>query len=540
MPRQSRSQGFSGERPPNKLNLTRYCLANGVQNTPDKPALVVIKSDLPDDAVETWTYQNLESGILSLAHGLQRLGVAKGDRVMIDLANTSTYALLFFAASAIGAIPLPVSDQLTNDEVQFLNRNAAPAMIATTRHTDVFADGHHSPVFVTPNNLDAMIRAGDQGIYADTDANDPAYLIYTSGTTAEPKGVLHAHRAAWGRRPMYQDWYGITKDDRMLHAGAFNWTYTLGTGLMDPWVNGATAYVCTGKRTPALWPSLIRQTQATLFAAVPGVFRQILKYGQLENETVQPPFPTLRHGLTAGETPPPSLFEGWHNATRTPLYEALGMSEISTYISTGPNIPRQPGAVGKAQTGRSIAILADRLSNDAQDEPTRAEPLPAGKDGRLAVHRSDPGLMLGYWNRPKEEHDVFEGDWFVGGDRAVISSEGYVTHLGRSNDIMKALGYRVAPQEVEQVLVAHPCVSDAACAEVQVREGVSIIVAFVVPTPGQEVNKTELIETASRHLADYKVPKDVTFVDELPRTRNGKVKRTALSNLYQSNTEPKG
>ena len=125
-----------------------------------------------------------------------------------------------------------------------------------------------------------MLREAAAGDYADTAADDPAFLIYTSGTTASPKGVLHAQRSAFGRRPMYQGWYGIGPDDRMLHAGAFNWTFTLGTGLTDPWANGATAIIYTGEKDPALWPRAHRETGATLFAGVPGVYRQILKYAK--------------------------------------------------------------------------------------------------------------------------------------------------------------------------------------------------------------------------------------------------------------------
>ncbi len=140
-----------------------------------------------------------------------------------------------------------------------------------------------------------MMRHGERATYAPTAADDPAFLIYTSGTTAEPKGVLHAQRSALGRRPMYQGWYGLRPDDRVLHAGAFNWTFTLGTGLTDPWANGATAIIYTGERDPALWPRLIASTEATLFAAVPGVYRQILKYAN-PTRAAMPIAPPRSHG----------------------------------------------------------------------------------------------------------------------------------------------------------------------------------------------------------------------------------------------------
>lgn len=166
--------------------------------------------------------------------------------------------------------------------------------------------------------------------YADTACDDPAFLIYTSGTVGRPKGVLHGHRVAWGRRPMYQGWYGISPDDVILHAGAFNWTYTLGVGLIDPWANGATAVLYDGPADPAVWPELIARFGVTIFATVPSLYRRILKYGRFRRAGLD----TLRHGLTAGEPLPPTVLDAWRAATGTELYEALGMSEISTYIST--------------------------------------------------------------------------------------------------------------------------------------------------------------------------------------------------------------
>src|SRR5690606_19057308 len=330
-----------------------------------------------------------------------------------------------------------------------------------------------------------------------------------------PKGVLHGHRAAWGRRPMYQGWYGIRPSDRILHAGAFNWTYTLGTGLTDPWANGATAIIYTGPKDPSVWPRLIRSAEATIFAAVPTLFRQILRYAEVDRGTLGP----LRHGLIAGETPPPGLFEEWQGRTGLELYEALGMSELSTYISSAPSVPRKPGVVGKPQPGRSVVILPVEGGTT---------PLPPGEEGLLAAHRSDPGLMLGYWRRPDEEAEVFRGEWFIGGDLARMDEEGYVTHCGRANDIMKALGYRVAPQEVEAVLAEHPSIGEVACAEVQVRPDVSVIGAFVVLRPGAAPNAEEIKRFAAERLAAYKCPREIIFLDALPRTANGKLRRGDL------------
>lgn len=504
------------------FNMAAYCIGRAAHAVPGKAALLVVDSpDASAPPAETWSYAALQDSVLRVAAGLADLGLRRGDRLIIRLDNTSSYALLFFGAVAAGIVPVPTSSQLTEEEARFVVVDSGAAAIAEAPHLavpDLPADVRR----IDAETVAELLRYPSSADWAETSPEDPAFLVYTSGTTANPKGVLHAHRSALGRRPMVAGWYGLSSADRVLHAGAFNWTYTLGTGLTDPWANGATAIVYVGEKDPALWPRIIAGTQATIFAAVPSLYRQMLKYGAPTRDGLG----RLRHGLIAGETPPPGLFEDWTAATGRELYEALGQSEVSTYISSSPAVPRKPGRVGRPQEGRRVAILpvdAALPGNDA------TRPVPLGEDGLIAVHRSDPGLMLGYWNRPDEEAEVWRGDWFVGGDIGRMDEDGYITHLGRGNDIMKALGYRVAPQEVEAVLARCPGVAEVACREVQVRADVSVIGAFVVPAdPAHPPAADDVLAFAAAHLASYKCPRQVTIVATLPRTANGKVKRSAL------------
>ncbi len=507
---------FTGALPPKRFNMAHYVIRRAARERPEKLALLVFDKVDAYAPAEHWTFQQIEIAVLRIAGALQARGLAKGQRLLIRLDNTSAYALLFFGAIAAGLVPLATSIHLTEEEAAFLVSDSAACAVALADQLPRARIATGVDV-IGAEEVAHMMRVGPLAAYTDMRADDPAYMVYTSGTTANPKGVLHAQRAAWGRRPMYQGWYGVGPEDRMLHAGAFNWTFTLGSGLTDPWANGATAIIFTGEKTPGGWPRLIRRTGATLFAAVPGVYRQMLKYA---DAAALAGMHTLRHGLMAGEAPPEGLFDAWRQATGRNLYEALGMSEISTYISSSPSVPRKPGTVGRAQPGRAVAILP---------ESGGETPLAPGQPGLLAVHASDPGLMIGYWRRPQEEANVRRGDWFIGGDFASIDTEGYVTHLGRANDIMKAMGFRVAPQEVEAVLARHPGVAEVACGEQQVREGVSIIAAYVVPAaPDAVLDGAALMAYAAEHLAPYKCPRAVHQVERLPRTANGKILRRAL------------
>ena len=505
---------FAGELPPERFNMARYVIGAAAARDGRKIALEVVTDAASARPAEAWTYAEIEDAVLRTAAALLVKGLLPGDRLMIRMPNESGYAVLFFAAIAAGLVPIPTSSQLTAAEAQFILEDSGARAIALSPDL---------PIERLPAGV-ALIEAAEasrmrnwrsRAEYRDSRADDPAYMVYTSGTTSRPKGVLHAQRAAWGRRPMYEGWYGIGNGDRMLHTGAFNWTYTLGTGLTDPWANGATSIIYTGEKDPALWPRLIAAHGATIFAAVPGLYRQILKYAEPTPESLG----VLRHGLIAGEAMPPALFAEWKGRTGRTLYEALGMSELSTFVSSSPSVPPKTGAVGRPQTGRVVAIIPLEGGTD---------PLPPGEHGLLAAHRSDPGLMLGYWQRPDEEAQVLRGEWFVGGDVCSMDADGYVTHHGRANDLMKALGYRVAPQEVEAVIGQHPAVAEVACAEARVREDLSVIAAFVVLRDGMNTTREEIMAFAAARLAPYKAPREVIFLAHLPRAPNGKLLRREL------------
>jgi acetyl-CoA synthetase len=505
--------------PPARFNLARHCLSTGVVRPPDKEALVVVHdAGEPARGAERWTFGELERAAIATGHGLLAAGLEPGDRVVLRLGNTADFPIAWLGCMAAGLIGVPTSSQLTAEEVEFVVADSGARAVAGSVGPALTS----GPPLITTDDLARWRREGDHAAYRDfavTEADEPAFLVYTSGTSGRPKGVLHAHRSAWGRRPMYAGWSGLRPDDTMLHAGALNWTYTLGVGLTDPWAIGARAVVHARRRDPSVWGRIIEETGATVFAAVPGVYRQWLRAG-VDLEAIR----SLRHGLTAGEALAPSLLEEWRAATGRELFESLGMSEVSTFISSGPGVPVRPGSPGRPQEGRRVAVLP---SGDGAGD--RTEPVPAGEVGVLAVHRSDPGMMLGYWNRP-DEHP-WRGEWFVTADAVHVDEDGYVHHHGRVDDILNAGGYRVSPLEVEHVLVQHPAVADVAVVESVVREGVSIIAAYAVPAdPDAEegLDAAAVLAFAREHLAAYKCPKELVWVGSLPRTANGKLQRGSL------------
>ncbi|MBN9673227.1 class I adenylate-forming enzyme family protein [Roseibium aggregatum] len=492
------------------MNLARYCLSNASPSGA-KTALEVVGPGA--EVLEVWSYDRLTATVLAVAAGLRATGMKTGDRILLRVGHSSDFPLLFFGAIAGGFVPVPTSALLTSSEASAILADSGAGLVLHDGET-VLPEGDGIP-FLGPDGIQDL-KSSPPGSFAESRDGDPAFLIYTSGTSGTPKGVLHAQRAASARRPMYEGWYGISAADRLLHAGAFNWTYTLGVGLMDPWANGATSIVYDGPRDPEIWPGIIEKSRASLFAAVPSLYRRILKYGEVSPAS----FHALRHGLTAGEALPAGLYSDWKNRTGRELYEALGMSEISTYISSGPDLAVRPGSPGKPQAGRKVAVL--RETTDAEDFAL------AGEAGLLAVHRDEPGLMLGYWNRPEETAAAFRGDWFLTGDRARKDEDGYYWYEGRADDLMNAFGYRVAPEEVERVLASHPQVLEVAVTAVPARAGVSLVTAFVVPRDAKQFDEDSLASYAADHLAEYKRPKAFRIMDQLPRTPSGKVQRKSL------------
>ncbi|WP_415009638.1 acyl-CoA synthetase [Amaricoccus sp.] len=469
---------------PRPFNMAAHTFAAAARR-PNHVALEVLAG--PGAVAECWTHAELADAVRRTAGGLRARGIGRGDRVLLRLGNTADFPIVFFAANALGAVPVPVSAMLTAAELGPLVADLAPALIARGAGLTL-PDPPGAPV-IEAGDIAALRRA-DPVDFAETDPDDPAYMVYTSGTAGRPKGVVLAQRAAWARRMMWDGWYGLGPDDRVLHAGAFNWTYTLGAGLTDPWAAGATALIYAGPADRHVWPRLADAHRATIFAGAPGVYRQMLNAPGLAEG-----FSHLRHGLGAGEALAPSVRAAWTGATGRPIHEALGMSEISTYISACPARPAPAGCAGYPQPGRRVAILPD----------AGTAPVPRGTEGLLAVSRRDPGLMLGYWRRAEETAAAFRGEWFLTGDRAVMAEDGAIRHLGRADDLINAGGFRVSPQEVEAALAEHPGVAEAAVIELPVRDGVSIVAAFYVPR-GAAIPEAELRPPLRRPARALQVP----------------------------------
>jgi acyl-coenzyme A synthetase/AMP-(fatty) acid ligase len=520
---------------PKQFNIGAACTDKHL-HTPIAQTVAMI---VEDDALGTsqMTFAELASRTDQFAQLLRNSGVAAGDRVLIRLPNSLDYPIAFLGTMKRGAISVPTSTLLTAEEVAYLAKDSTATVLVTDKAAwpalqdhlsnlpnlkHVFLSGvgeiqPHASLQVSDLSQQLAAISHCEGNHA-TAADDPAYLVYTSGTTGYPKGVLHAHRALIGREPAAKYWFNFAEDqqDRIMHSGKFNWTYVLGTGLMDPLYLGKTVIVHEGKNDADLWTRLIAKHAATIFVGVPTIYRQIIQ----KSTAAQADVPSLRHCMSAGEHLSDEVLQQWRGRFGRDIFEAVGMSEFSYYLSQSVFRPIRPGSAGFPQPGHAIQLL----------NPDTLEALPPGEEGMICVPDSDPGLFLRYWNLDEETAKYKHDGWFFTGDYARYDADGYIWFLGRKDDIIKSFGYRVSPYEIERVYKSHPAVADCAAVGEELEKDKLLVVTYVILQPDATVTADELLAFGKQHLAAYKTPKTVYLTKDFPRTKNGKILRKDINN----------
>lgn len=517
---------------PDRFNIGVACADRHVA-TPvaDRVAMIIEDEELGTSQL---TYAELASCTSRFAELMRRLGIVPGDRLLILLPNSLAYPTAFLGGMKCGAISVPTSTLLAADEVEYIARDSgavaliigktawrhlAPRLARLTTLKHVLLVGSGEIVAATGIGIHdlepALASIESWSAPHPTAADDPAYLVYTSGTTGYPKGVLHAHRALLGRTPAATHWFDFHPDgDRIVHCGKFNWTFVLGTAMMDPFYWGKTVIAFEGKNDARTWPRLIAKHDATIFIGVPTAFRQILQKTEYRREDV----PTLRHCMSAGEHLSNEVQTEWQDRFGVGIYEAVGMSEFSYYLSQSPFRPIRPGSAGSPQPGHEVQLL----------NPDTLEKVPAHEAGMICVPEDDPGLFLRYWNLPEETERLRRDGWFLTGDYARYDTDGYIWFLGRKDDMINSFGYRVSPYEIERVFKSHPAVADCACVGEAHGAHKIVVVAYVIPQSGSAVSPDDLLAFGRMKLAKYKAPRIVYFAHEFPRTKNGKILRQRI------------
>jgi benzoate-CoA ligase family protein len=476
------------------------------------------------------SYAQLADRVRRTAAGLRAAGVQPEQRIMMVMADSPHFAVVYLAAMRVGAIPVPVSTMLRADGIAELLRDARarflavtsefaavaePAAAAAPELTGVLAD-FPMPSPVPVHLLDELAASAPDDVVYDTTADSPAFWLYTSGTTGTPKGAMHRH----GSVPVVCETYGrqvlgITPEDRCLSAAKAFFAYGLGNSLLFPLSAGAASVLLP----PASRPDLIAETAvkygATLFFGGPTFFANMLRAG-LAPDALGP----VRLAASAGEPLPAALYERWRGHFGVDIIDGIGMTEmLHIFLSNVPGAVK-PGTTGVPVPGYDLKLV---------DEETGREIREPGVPGTLFVRGAS--TATGYWARYDASRLVFQGQWLRTGDTYVRDSAGCYECLGRTGDMIKASGIWVSPMEVEARLLAHPAVAQAVVVAAPDADLLEKPVAYVVLAPGAAVTEAELIEHCRAGLPSVKRPRAVVFTDGFPTTATGKIRRAELRTM---------
>ncbi|MGI8422260.1 MAG: AMP-binding protein [Gaiellaceae bacterium] len=479
--------------------------------------------EVGENDVREWTFGELSEQSNRCANALAALGVEPGARVAFVLPQGLAGAVMHLGVSKLGAVAMPLSALFGPDALRHRLADSGARVVVTStagaaRVEPVAAEvGVHA--IAEPELAAMLVAASPELTPHDTAAEDPAYLIYTSGTTASPKGVLHAHRSLFGHLPCLE-----LGHDRFPQPGDRTWTpadWSWIGGMMDAFLPslyfGVSVVAAPRPRFDPQWAARLIVDTGIRNAFVPPTALRLMKAAG-----VMLPPGTLRSVISGGETLGADVLAWARESLGVTIAEMYGQSEANLLVGNAPALfPPRPGSMGRPYPGHDVEVLDDE-----------GQPVARGVDGEIALRLPDPVAFLGYVGAPEATAEKTRGGWLRTGDIARRDEDGYIWFLGRADDLIISAGYRISPLEVEQCLLQHEAVASVAVVGAPDATRGQIVKAFVVPaettTPGEELVR-ELQAFVRERLAAYEYPRAVEFVDELPQTVTGKIRRAVLA-----------
>jgi acetyl-CoA synthetase len=524
---------------PERYNIAQACCG---QWAPERTRFALYWED-ESGAAAAYSFWDIQVAANRLSNALAALGVKRGDRVAIILPQRPETAIAYVAIFQMGAIALPLSHLFGPDALEYRmnHAEASVAIVEPATIANLWAIRERLPDL---RHVIGVAGAREAGVHAwegllakasghfpamETKADDPALIVYTSGTTGPPKGALKAHRVMIGNVPGFVHSHDFfpQKGDMFWSPADWAWTGGLMDALLPSWLFGIPilgyrgrfdaekAYYLLEKygiRNAFLFPTALK----LMMKAVP----EPRKKFDLD----------LRSIMSAGESVGVTVIEWAREHLGVTINEMFGQTEINYVVGNCQAAwPVKPGSIGRPYPGHRVAII-DEKGNE----------VPRGELGEIAVHRTgDPVFFLEYWKNESATRDKFIGDWGCTGDQGKMDEDGYLWYQGRSDDVIKSAGYRIGPAEIESCLVKHPAVANAAVIGKPDETRGAIIKAFIVLQPGQAPSQW-LIDEIQKHvrgrLAPYEYPREIEFIDALPMTTTGKVQRKELRKREESRT----
>ena len=571
----SMQQGFAWHVPA-VFNIAQVCSQRWAQapEASERVAIIEHATNAEHAALppRRFTYPQLQTAADALSHALQHAGVQAGDRVAIVLPQRFETAVAYMAVLQMGAIAMPLSLLFGPEALAYRlqDSQAVVAIVDEATVANVVAVRDQCPALRMLVGVDqaaqqcdlayaqAMAQHNTHFVACQTQADDPAVLIYTSGTTGPPKGALIPHRALIGNLSGFvcsQNWFGFADasppaspqkpaSSQAVFWSPADWAWT--GGLMDALLPtlyfGRPIVAWRGRFSPELAFTLMQQHGVTHTFLFPTALKAMMK------AYPEPAFDLkLQAIMSAGEAVGDAVFAYCQNQLGVTVNEMFGQTEINYIVGNcamngqprqGIGWPAKPGSMGKGYPGHRVAVIDDN-----------GHECPVNVPGDVAVHRynlhgqPDPIFFLGYWNNDAATAHKFTGDWCRTGDLATRDADGYLWYQGRADDVFKAAGYRIGPSEIENCLVKHPAVANAAVVPKPDAQRGALVKAYVVLAAGYQ-GSDALVQALQHHvrgkLAPYEYPKEIEFIAELPMTTTGKVQRRVLRLQEEARAKARG
>jgi acetyl-CoA synthetase len=507
---------------------------------PDKTAMLWVNQQGEE---KQYSFSDMKRGSDLAARLLQDSGILKGDRVFIMLPRIPEWWILIVALIKLGAVYTPAPTLLTAHDISYRLGTGRFSLVITdlenthkireaigegsTKPACMVVDGEMPGWISYPKKIEAISLKppAEREIYpVKTKASDPLLIFFTSGTTGNPKMVLHDHSYPLGHIVTARFWQDLIQSDLHFTLSDTGWAKSAWGSLFGQWIEGATIFVydIRGKFDPAEIPPLLAKYAITTFCCPPTIYRMLILLDLRKYN-----LPKLRHCVSAGEPLNPEVIRVWKEKTGLVIYDGYGQTETVLCIGAFPGRECPPGSMGKPAPGWRIEL---------HDKNGRS--VGVNREGRIAIS-ADPrpvGLFSGYIENEAANRKSFVKGWYYTDDMAAMDDDGNFWFIGRDDDVIKASGYRIGPFEVESALLEHPAIAEAAVVGSPDPVRGLIVKAFVVLKPGFQPSGqlvTSLQEHVKKVTAPYKYPREVEFVDSLPKTHSGKIRRNELREREQ-------
>ncbi len=519
---------------PERFNFVFDVLERRASTTPDGLALIALDAAGAETARYTWAQMARETR--RMGNALLGLGVQKGDPLFVMLPRIPEWYVAALGAIRIGAIPMPGTNLLTGNDIKYRIQRANAVAAVTDSEGAAKVDSvagdletlqHRIVVGEAPSAgwtpLDRLIETGspDPTPADPTASTDPMLLYFTSGTVSYPKMVMHT-QASYGIGHIItaRYWQDLREGDVHWTVSDMGWAKAAWGKLFGQWQQGATVVLMNmGKPDADLILDTITRNGITTFCAPPTLYRLLVQADIGAHD-----LSGLRHCLSAGEPLNPEVIRVWEDGTRgLTVYDGYGQTETVNLVANYRCLPVRPGSMGRPTPGFDVQVVDDE-----------GNPVKPGDEGHIAVRVAPErpvGMFGGYYLDDDATAAAFHGGWYFTGDKGRCDEAGYFWFEGRSDDVITSSAYRIGPFEVESALIEHPAVAEAAVVGKDDPERTQLVTAFVICASGYEGSDAlakELQEHVKRTTAPYKYPRLVYFVDELPKTVSGKIRRTEL------------